>query len=268
MVPEPENYVLRGGQRGYDRLLALARERWPDTLALFQRAGVSPGRHCVDVGCGSGDVTFGPARLVAPGGRVTGIDMDGVKLDLARRAAAERGIDHVEFRQLNGKDWDEPGRYDVSYCQVLLVHLREPVERLRRMWAAVRPGGLMIVEDADFDGLCCDPPNAAFDFYRRTYPEALRRNGGDPTSGRKLLRYFGEVGASNPHVHLVQSIRRDGEAKSLARSTLESSSDAIVSAGVATRAEVAAAVTALAQFTDDPGSSIAGPRIFQVWARR
>jgi Methyltransferase domain len=71
--------VIGGGQEGYHRLLLLARDRWPDTAALFRRAGLSAGRRCIDLGCGGGAVTLEIARRVAPGGSVVGIDMDEVK---------------------------------------------------------------------------------------------------------------------------------------------------------------------------------------------
>jgi ubiquinone/menaquinone biosynthesis C-methylase UbiE len=99
-----ERYVIRGGQAGYERLLLLARDRWPDTAALFARAGLSPGMTCVDLGCGGGEVTFEIARLVAPRGSAVGVDMDEIKLDLARQAAAARGLGNVEFRALNVND--------------------------------------------------------------------------------------------------------------------------------------------------------------------
>ena len=85
-----ERYVLRGGRWGYDRLRILARVRRAETLALLGRAGVGPGQRCVDLGSGSGEVSFELARLTGPDGSVTGIDMDEVKLALARGAAAER----------------------------------------------------------------------------------------------------------------------------------------------------------------------------------
>jgi 2-polyprenyl-3-methyl-5-hydroxy-6-metoxy-1,4-benzoquinol methylase len=103
------------------------------------------------------------------GGSVTGVDMDEIKLSLARREAVGRGLGNVEFRLLDVEDWDEPGSYDVVYCRFLLQHLSQPVGLLRRMWAGVRPGGVLIVEDADFDGWCCHPPNDGFDFFVRTY---------------------------------------------------------------------------------------------------
>jgi 2-polyprenyl-3-methyl-5-hydroxy-6-metoxy-1,4-benzoquinol methylase len=51
-------------------------------------------------------------RYALPGGFVVGVDMDEVKLALARAAAAERGLANVEFRQANVNDWAEPAAYD------------------------------------------------------------------------------------------------------------------------------------------------------------
>ena len=208
-----ERYVIRGGREGYDRLLLLARASWPATAALFGRAGIRAGMQCVDLGCGGGEVTFELARLAGGGGSVTGVDMDEVKLGLAQKAAVVRGVSNVEFLAGNVNDWDEPGAYDVVYARFLLQHLSEPVDMLRRMWAAARPGGRVIVEDPDFDGWCCHPPNEGFDFFVRAYAEVIRRRGGDHASGRKLYRYFLDAGLPAPQVALVQSVVVSGEEK-------------------------------------------------------
>lgn len=149
------------------------------------------------------------ASLVGPGGSVTGVDMDEIKLDLGRRAAARRGLDNIEFRLLDVRDWDEPGSYDAVYSRFLLQHLAEPVDLLRRMWAGVRPGGALIVEDADFDGWCCDPPDDSFDFFLRTYMEVLRRRGGDHAIGRKLYAHFLAAGIPGARLAVVQPVRTD-----------------------------------------------------------
>jgi ubiquinone/menaquinone biosynthesis C-methylase UbiE len=90
--------VIRGGREGYERLQMLARARRSDTLALLDLVGVGPGMRCLDLGCGGGEVTFEIARLTGPDGAVVGIDMDEVKLGLAREAAGERGLPNVETR--------------------------------------------------------------------------------------------------------------------------------------------------------------------------
>jgi ubiquinone/menaquinone biosynthesis C-methylase UbiE len=223
---------------------------------------------CVDLGCGGGEVSIEMARLVEPGGSVTGVDMDEVKLELARKAARERGVSNVEFLARNVNDWDEPDTYDVAYSRFLLQHLREPVALLRRMWFAVRSGGRLIIEDADFDGWCCHPPNEGFDFFVRSYAEVIRRRGGDHASGRKLYSYFLEVGIPTPHLALVQSVLTSGEGKELAWSTLDATGEAILGEGVATSEELGAALASLRQFTDDTTTLIARPRVFQLWSEK
>jgi hypothetical protein len=153
-------------------------------------------------------------------------------------------------------------------CRFLLQHLSEPVDLLRRMWAGVRPGGVLIVEDADHDGWCCHPPSEAFGFFVRTYGQVLRRRGGDHAMGRKLYACFLAAGIPRPHVALVQSVWAAGEAKTLALSTLEATGEAIVSEGVASEDEVTAALAALRDFTADPDTLICAPRVFQLWSRR
>lgn len=263
-----ERYVIRGGKPGYERLQLLARARMPDTRDLFDRVGIAPGRRCLDLGCGSGDVTFEIASRVGPDGHVTGIDMDATKLELARAAATELGLTQVEFRSSDVTTWQEPATYDLVYGRFLLQHLRDPVDLLRRMWDALRPGGALVVEDADFDGLFCHPPNDAFDFYADNYRRVLALNGGDPAIGRKLYGYFRAAGIPRPELRLVQSAYASGEGKTLAHSTLELTADAIIEARLATPDVVHAALASLARFTDDPDTVVGDPRIFQVWSRR
>jgi len=263
-----ERYVLRGGRFGYERLKLLARLHRADTAELFSLAGVGPGMRCVDLGCGGGEVTFDLARLVEPEGSVSGVDMDEDKLALARQDIPGQGVTNVEFMAADVTTWDEPDSYDFVYCRTLLQHLSDPVGLLRRMWAAVRAGGTMAVEDADFDGLFCDPGNGGFAFYAAMYPRVCALNGGDPAVGRKLYRYFGDAGIPAPELRMHQSAGTDGDLKDLAVSTLDASAEAIADAGLATPDEVAAALADLTAFAARPDTVVGDPRLFQVWAVR
>jgi 2-polyprenyl-3-methyl-5-hydroxy-6-metoxy-1,4-benzoquinol methylase len=263
-----ERYVIRGGREGYERLKVLARAHWPDTSALFDHVGLRPGTHCLDLGCGGGEVTFEIAQLIGPDGHTTGIDMDEIKLNLAREEANARGLTNVEFRAENVNEWNEPEAYDLVYCRFLLEHLSRPLDLLRKMWAAVSPGGAIVVEDADFGGLICHPPNDGFDFWTRAYPSVLERHGGDPEVGRKLYSYFLAAGIPNPSIRLSQRADADGEAKTLPLLTMDATAAAIVAEGIASDEELNAARASLEQFTNDPGTVISAPLIFQLWSRR
>ena len=268
MIRNLQRYVIRGGREGYERLQVLHRSRWPDTAELFARVGVGPGMRCVDLGCGGGEVTFELARLVGPSGHVTGVDMDEVKLELARESAPTRELPNVDFRAADVTDWEEPSAYDLVYCRFLLEHLSEPVELLRRMWAAVRPRGTIAVEATDFDGQFSEPPNEAFDRHEQLYRGVVERRGGDPTAGRALFRHFLDAGIPRPQLKLVQGIHSEGEAKTLAVFTFQAISEAIVDEGLASADEVEAIEAGLAAFVADPETLVAQPRIFQVWRRR
>jgi SAM-dependent methyltransferase len=221
----------------------------------------------VDLGCGGGEVTFEIARLVAPS-VVTGIDMDEVKVALAREAAAARGVDNVRFRAMNLHDWHEPAAYDAVYARFVLQHLSQPVQILRQMWEAVRPGGVIIVEDADFDGWGCHPPSSGMDFFTRTYAEVIRRSGGDHSLARKLYAYFIEAGIGRAEVQVNQPFYTEGEGKTIAWTTLDATADLIVAESIASRDEVEAALQDLERLAEDPESLVLGPRIFQLWCRR
>ena len=165
---------------------------------------------CLDLGCGGGDVSF-ELRQVGPDGSVVGIDMDEVQLALAAEAAVKQGLDNLEFRATNVYEWAEPGSYDIAYCRFLLQHLSRPVDVLRRMWQAVTVGGAIVVEDADFEGSFCDPPNPGFAFWVDAYKRVLERHGGDPQLGRKLHRLFPAAGIPEPAITLAQRTDSTGE---------------------------------------------------------
>jgi ubiquinone/menaquinone biosynthesis C-methylase UbiE len=263
-----ERYVIQGGTVGYERLQVLARSWRPTTLDLLARVGLSPGQTCLDLGSGAGDVTFELAAMVGPAGRVVGIDMDPVKVDLARQRAIDKGLDNVQFRALSVYDWTEPDTYDLVYCRNVLQHLAEPVEVLRAMWAALRSGGAVVAEDADFEGSFCDPPNPAFDFWVQAYQRVLRASGGDPLMGRKLHRAFVAAGIPTPEVTVVQRADRTGEPKTLPYSTIATTAEAIVREGVATPTELDQALAGLLALARDDESLCGSPRIFQAWSRR
>jgi ubiquinone/menaquinone biosynthesis C-methylase UbiE len=265
-----DRYVIRGGREGAARLQVLARNWAPTTSALFDRVGIAAGARCLDVGCGAGDVMIELARRAGRNGRVTGVDMDPVKLEVARERAhaAADGASAIDFVVGDAYDLPATEPYDVVYCRFLLQHLTRPVDALRGMWTAVGAGGALVVEDADFGAQFCYPPHPAFTFWMERYPELLRRAGGDPESGRKLASLFMRIGLPRPEVGVVQLAHLRGEQKTLPILTIDATAAAMVQAEVATDAEVHTALTQLEELAADSVTLFGSPRVFQAWARR
>jgi ubiquinone/menaquinone biosynthesis C-methylase UbiE len=267
-VVRVERYVIRGGEEGFTRLRTLASLRLPDTRALFDRIGLRAGWSCADLGSGSGDITAEISRRVGRSGTVAGYDMDATKVDLARKLADQQGLDNIRFEVADLRTWTATAEYDLVYCGLVLQHLRDPAVLVARMWAALRPGGYLVVEDADFDGLFCHPPCEAFDFYAQHYRGVLRSQGGDPQIGRKLYGLFLDAGIPEPEVKLVQRVDAAEVGKSMAPWTLAATADAIVDENLATRAQIDAALAQLHEYVADPDTLVGDPRLFQVWAHR
>ena len=134
------HYLIRGGIEGRERLRVLGRVKRPTTLPLLERAGVTPGLRCLDVGCGGGDVTFDLASLVGLTGRAVGLDLDASKIELARADAAQVAVTNVEFRVGDLTDGLGEEEYDVVYARFLLTHLSDPEAGVATMKRAPSPG--------------------------------------------------------------------------------------------------------------------------------
>ena len=268
MGKESGRYALAGGKTGYDRLLVLSRERWPDTQALFRRVGLGPGMRCLDVGCGGGAVTIEMARMVGPDGHVVGIDMDPVKVELAAKAAEEASVRNVTFRRQLVQDWSESDAYDAVYSRFLLQHLTDPRSLLRRMWAAVRPSGVLMVEDTDWTGWSADPPSPGIEFLRERVMALVQRRGGDARIGLKMARYFRESGATVSGVTLLSSLRTEPEGKRIAGLTLHVTAEALLAEKLASQDEIDAALADADRCAADPDSIMTGPKVFQVYGVR
>ena len=261
-------YVISGGRSGFERLRVLSRV-WGDTTeSLLRSVGVGPGMRCLDVGCGAGDVSLFLASLVGPSGAVMGIDSDGVQLGLVRAECQRLGVTNVELVREDVVELEVSHAYDVVYSRFVLEHLLDPLEALRRMWRAVRPGGLLIAEDGDFLADFCEPPHPGFDFWAYAYQETLRRHGGDPLSGRLLHSRFREVGIPDPQLEVVQHVYLSGEGKLMPYLTIARTASKIIGSGVATHAEVDLALTQLEALANDTSTAVSSPRLFQCWARK
>jgi SAM-dependent methyltransferase len=260
-----EHYIIQGGQQGKARLSVLARALRPTTLHLLEKAGLRAGMHCLDVGCGGGDVTLEMARLVGPQGRVCGIDFDAEILNLARRDAEEEHLAHVEFRVADALSHQSEALHDMVYARFLLTHLSDPVQGLAGMIRAARPGGKIVVEDVDFSGYFCYPPSAAFQRHLDLYTQVSRLRGGDPCIGMKLAQMFHAAGLEDVQVHLIQPVHLSGEGKRAAQITMDRIAGAVVSHELASQSEVDQIVAEMAAFADRADTIASFPRIFQVW---
>jgi SAM-dependent methyltransferase len=260
-------YVIQGGRPGKERLRLLSSVMWPTTERLLQRAGLRPGLHCLDLGCGGGDVSRELARRVGPTGRVVGIDRDETILQLDREDLLADPLPNLSFRAADAEDLQESASYDLVYARFLLTHLPRRDRGLQGMLRSLRPGGVVVMEEVDFAGHFCYPNCPAFWRYVELYQQVVLRRGGDPFLGPKLPLMLMEAGVQNVQVEVVQPVFLEGPGKLIAAITLERTADSIRETGLASAEELTRLIAELHAAAEEPRQLLSVPRVFQVWGR-
>jgi SAM-dependent methyltransferase len=109
----------------------------------IERLGVGPGCRCLELGAGNGSISRSLARLVAPSGHVVASDID-------IRYMADLKDAGLEVRRLDvHSDPIETSAYDLVVTRALLHHLPYREAALKRMVAAVKPGGAFLSIEPD-----------------------------------------------------------------------------------------------------------------------
>jgi SAM-dependent methyltransferase len=198
-------------------------------------------------------------------GRALGLDLDAAKLDMARQEAAEQHLANVEFRQSAIETCGLRADFDLVYARFLLTHLADSLAMLRQMQAVLRPGGIVAIEDIDFQGSFCHPPCSAYSRYVELYTRTVQRNGGDANIGPRLPGMLRAIGCKDVQMNVVQPAGLEGEVKLLAPVTMENIADAVLVAGLATKAEVDQIIAELYECAHDWTTVMALPRVVQAW---
>lgn len=260
-------YIIDGGLKGRGRLRLLSRIMAPTTNGLFDRVGIPEGAQCLDTGCGGGDVALEMARRVGPNGRVVGVDIDATVIEIARGEALERGVTNAEFQVADINNRFADRAFDVVFARFVLTHMTRPERVVENMLAALRPGGLILVEDIDFRGHFCHPPSAAFQRYMELYTMVARNHGGDPNIGPRLPSLLSLSGATQVQVSAAAPCALDGEMKLIAQITMEKIADAVIEAELATADEIHEIVAELDRYARDTTTVMSMPRIVHSWGR-
>ncbi len=138
---------LAAARLGYDERLTAsfpdsAIESFAGVANPFSLRSLSTGERVVDLGSGGGFDSFVASMQVGPNGHVVGVDMTQEMLLKARRAVAEMGLNHVEFREGLMEDLPvEDGWADVVISNGVINLCADKKRIFSEIQRVLRPGG-------------------------------------------------------------------------------------------------------------------------------
>jgi len=247
-----------------ERLQLLQQSLDPLTIRRFERLGVQKGWRCLEVGAGGGSVARWLVKQVGPQGKVVATDIETRLLDKMHEP-------NLEIRQHDILvDSLEQGYYNLAHTRAVLMHLSDPVQAVRKMAAAVRPGGWLFLEEFDwisFGAVDTDSPAAqAFNQKMGTLAKTLQAvHVMDLYFGRHLRGLLEQLGFVDTDAEGITGISRGGEPLTqLQQMNLQLAGPPLIAAGILSEEDVAL----LRQLFADPSFYYVDGTFFGVWGRR
>jgi SAM-dependent methyltransferase len=243
-----DNKRAEAGQR-FD---ALAELFDASTFRHLTAAGLAPGWRVWEVGAGGRSVPAWLAGRVGPSGRVLATDIDTRWLD---------GTPGVEVLRHDVAAEPPPdGPFDLVHARLVLVRVPDRDTALARMAAALRPGGWLVVEDADpaLQPLVClentAPAEELANRLKSGFRRLLAERGADLAFGRTLPRRLRETGLVDVAADAYFPVTGPACAE-LERAGVEHVRTQLVAQGLATDAEIDQHLAAVAAGSLDLATS-------------
>ncbi|BBD70635.1 type 11 methyltransferase [Nostoc commune NIES-4072] len=268
-ITQNDRYTLATGELGAYRLSILNIIHRPYTESLFRRVRLEQGMVIADIGCGTGTVSNWLAQQVGSSGSVVGVDLSVEQVEQARRNAKALGLSNVTFSLGSAYDTGLPQNFfDLVYCRFLLMHLTRPIDALVQMRLLLKPGGLLVCEEADFSTAFCEPSNPAYNRCFELFLALSHARGQHLNMGIILHRFFQDSGFVAPEISLAQAVVVRGETKRVVDLSLFEANDVLIEAGLTTLEEINQTIAQIKALAADETTAFGIPRVTQVWARK
>ena len=163
------------------------------------------------------------------------------------------------------------GGFDLVHMRLLLAWLDDPQLALRRLIAALKPGGWLVAEEMDFVSAVPDPrldpeTRALVSRVVAAHNAVLaERHSFDPFYGRRLVGDLEDAGLADISCEGRASMWRGGQPGGTAwRLTVAQLRDPMIASGLVSATDL----DALVLLCDDPGFSIMSQITMAGWGRR
>ena len=178
----------------YEKLFA-----WrPEQAVLLAPAGIEPGHHVLDLGCGPGYLTAELASLVGGGGRAVGVDINNRFVADANERA--KGATNLSYQVIvdHRLPFDDAA-FDRVICKNVLEYVPDLAATLAEVVRVLKPGARAHAIDSDWGFVVVEPwPKATVERFFAAAAPAFK----EPLIGRRLPAAFVSAGLDDVRVRI------------------------------------------------------------------
>ena len=233
----------------------------PWTFRHLSAVGLAAGWRVWEVGAGGRSVPAWLAEQVGVSGRVLATDID------PRWVSGAEGVEVL--RHDVGLDPAPDGPFDLVHARLLLVHVAERERAVAKMAAALRPGGWLVLEEADpaLQPLVCleddGPAQELANRLKTGFRRLLADRGVDLAYGRTLPRRLRDLGLVAVGADAYFPITGPA-CDELERASVEQLRDRLIAGDIATAEEIDQHLATVAAGALDFATS----PLITAWGRR
>jgi ubiquinone/menaquinone biosynthesis C-methylase UbiE len=201
----------------YDQILGFH----PAMEPLVRPLELKPGLTVLDVGSGPAHTTLELARRVAPGGKVTGVDINPEFVERARKRAQESRLP-AEFVCSAFPPLPFPdASFDRVFCKNVLEYVDAAGPAVADMARVAKKGGMVVVVDSDWEMIVVElGASEANARSERILTAAKSIALKEPRIGRKLYGFFRAAALKDVKVEAFSGADTVGRALPMLRASL------------------------------------------------
>lgn len=192
---------LLGDSRGEAARLRFQAKLWdPASFALFDRLGVKPGWKVLEIGPGQGSLHMELRRRVQ--GPIDAVERSAPFAARLKTLCArdKRGTGNLWQTDLIDAPLPK-GKYDLIFARWVFLFLPEPEKHLRKLAAALKPGGRIAIQDYHRESMALYPAPKDWAALMAADKAFFATQGGDASIGGRLSSLYKKVGLRPESAH-------------------------------------------------------------------
>ncbi len=213
-----EKYDFEVGKKGQEGLDILDIMFNGHTQHRIQSAGLKPGMHVLDIGCGRGAMSLWLANEVGKSGKVIAIDNSENQINATSELTKKNRPAWLSFKVHSAYDVDRLNEhFDMVYCRFILHHVNNPTHIIEKVFNLLPKGGIFVAEEGIVSAAFTYPRISVWGSERLEHPLPNEKEGDDRGGnfGMKLLHQMKTVGFNIQLADLYQPLLYTKEQKQL-----------------------------------------------------